>query len=84
MGCHRYVQGDQASIVGGAIEFVKELEHLLVCLQSQKRRRAYSDLTSPRTPTSRLAMPSPDPAHRNQIVQAAPFPFHSPQVLYKL
>ncbi|KAG0600667.1 hypothetical protein M758_11G052200 [Ceratodon purpureus] len=73
-----YVQkGDQASIVGGAIEFVKELEHLLVCLQSQKRRRAYSDLTSPRTPTSRLAMPNPDPQH-NQIAQAT-FSFHSPQ-----
>ncbi|KAK6947413.1 Myc-type, basic helix-loop-helix (bHLH) domain [Dillenia turbinata] len=32
-----YVQrGDQASIVGGAIEFVKELEHLLQCLEAQK------------------------------------------------
>ncbi|EEF34737.1 DNA binding protein, putative [Ricinus communis] len=32
-----YVQrGDQASIVGGAIEFVKELEHLLQSLEVQK------------------------------------------------
>ncbi|KAK4747396.1 hypothetical protein SAY87_013982 [Trapa incisa] len=32
-----YVQrGDQASIVGGAIEFVKELEHLLQSLETQK------------------------------------------------
>ncbi|KAL6279606.1 hypothetical protein ACE6H2_016487 [Prunus campanulata] len=32
-----YVQrGDQASIVGGAIEFVKELEHLLHSLEAQK------------------------------------------------
>lgn len=32
-----YVQrGDQASIVGGAIEFVKELEHLLQTLEAQK------------------------------------------------
>ncbi|KAL4570480.1 hypothetical protein LXL04_026135 [Taraxacum kok-saghyz] len=32
-----YVQrGDQASIVGGAIEFVKELEHLLQSLEAQK------------------------------------------------
>ncbi|XP_039060979.1 transcription factor bHLH71-like [Hibiscus syriacus] len=34
-----YVQrGDQASIVGGAIEFVKELEHLLQILEAEKLR----------------------------------------------
>ncbi|XWS62166.1 hypothetical protein CRYUN_Cryun07bG0187700 [Craigia yunnanensis] len=34
-----YVQrGDQASIVGGAIEFIKELEHLLQTLEAQKLR----------------------------------------------
>ncbi|KAG2313500.1 hypothetical protein Bca52824_025057 [Brassica carinata] len=33
-----YVQrGDQASIIGGAIEFARELEQLLQCLESQKR-----------------------------------------------
>ena len=50
---HGVVQGDQASIVGGAIEFVKELEHLLHCLQNQKRRRAYSELTTSIAPASR-------------------------------
>lgn len=69
------VQGDQASIVGGAIEFVKELEHLLHCLQSQKRRRAYSELSSGGTPTSRLAMPNPEP----QFCQLQPpISFHNP------
>ncbi|KAG9153094.1 hypothetical protein Leryth_012354 [Lithospermum erythrorhizon] len=39
-----YVQrGDQASIIGGAIEFVRELEQLLQCLEFQKRRRLYGD-----------------------------------------
>uniref|UniRef100_A0A6N2MRL6 BHLH domain-containing protein n=1 Tax=Salix viminalis TaxID=40686 RepID=A0A6N2MRL6_SALVM len=39
-----YVQrGDQASIIGGAIEFVRELEQLLQCLESQKRRRLMED-----------------------------------------
>ncbi|PWZ26935.1 Transcription factor bHLH96 [Zea mays] len=34
-----YVQrGDQASIVGGAIEFVRELEQQLQCLEAQKRK----------------------------------------------
>ncbi|KAJ7943298.1 Transcription factor [Quillaja saponaria] len=44
-----YVQrGDQASIIGGAIEFVRELEQLLQCLESQKRRRLFGE-----APTSR-------------------------------
>ncbi|KAJ0113216.1 hypothetical protein Patl1_00697 [Pistacia atlantica] len=35
-----YVQrGDQASIIGGAIDFVKELEQLLLSLEAQKRMR---------------------------------------------
>ncbi|CAI9117775.1 OLC1v1019258C1 [Oldenlandia corymbosa var. corymbosa] len=43
-----YVQrGDQASIIGGAIEFVRELEQLLQCLESQKRRRLYGDGSRP-------------------------------------
>ncbi|KMS98023.1 hypothetical protein BVRB_4g096500 [Beta vulgaris subsp. vulgaris] len=43
-----YVQrGDQASIIGGAIEFVRELEQLLQCLESQKRRRLYGDQGRP-------------------------------------
>ncbi|PAN24837.1 hypothetical protein PAHAL_4G256000 [Panicum hallii] len=33
-------RGDQASIVGGAIDFVKELEHHLQSLQAQKRHHA--------------------------------------------
>jgi hypothetical protein len=33
------VQGDQASIVAGAINFVKELEQLLQSLEAQKRRQ---------------------------------------------
>ena len=33
------VKGDQASIVGGAIDFVKELEQLLQSLEAQKRMR---------------------------------------------
>ncbi|CAH9129831.1 unnamed protein product [Cuscuta epithymum] len=42
-----YVQrGDQASIIGGAIDFVRELEQLLECLESQKRRRLYGDTGS--------------------------------------
>ncbi|KAH9606709.1 hypothetical protein KSS87_003774 [Heliosperma pusillum] len=39
-----YVQrGDQASIIGGAIDFVKEMEQLLESLQAQKRLRQQSE-----------------------------------------
>ncbi|KAK4341563.1 hypothetical protein RND71_040064 [Anisodus tanguticus] len=51
-----YVQrGDQASIIGGAIEFVRELEQLLQCLESQKRRKLYGDDSS----TSLLEIQNP-------------------------
>ncbi|KAK4356856.1 hypothetical protein RND71_022466 [Anisodus tanguticus] len=40
------IRGDQASIIGGAIEFVRELEQLLQCLESQKRRKLYGDDSS--------------------------------------
>ncbi|GMH21773.1 hypothetical protein Nepgr_023615 [Nepenthes gracilis] len=36
-------RGEQASIIGGAIEFVKALEHLLQSLQAQKRMRQKSE-----------------------------------------
>ncbi|KAF8404665.1 hypothetical protein HHK36_009553 [Tetracentron sinense] len=40
-----YVQrGDQASIIGGAINFVKELEQLLQSLEAQKRIKQQSDV----------------------------------------
>ncbi|MCO5582260.1 hypothetical protein L7F22_036152 [Adiantum nelumboides] len=37
-----YIQrGDQASIIGGAIDFVKELEHVLQALQTQRDHRNF-------------------------------------------
>nr|ADE77039.1 unknown [Picea sitchensis] len=45
-----YVQrGDQASIIGGVIEFIKELQQLLQSLESQKQRKTYcTEVLSPR------------------------------------
>ncbi|PSS35694.1 Transcription factor FAMA like [Actinidia chinensis var. chinensis] len=68
-----YVQrGDQASIIGGAIEFVRELEQLLQCLESQKRRRLYGDPPPPMQPVvagDSSSLPIPQPL---------PQPFYSP------
>ncbi|KAK9040720.1 hypothetical protein V6N11_015861 [Hibiscus sabdariffa] len=40
------LQGDQASIIGGAIDFVKELEQLLQSLEAQKRMRTFEESNS--------------------------------------
>ncbi|OVA00099.1 Myc-type [Macleaya cordata] len=68
-----YVQrGDQASIIGGAIEFVRELEQLLQCLESQKRRRLFggssTDSSSSLAPAQPPFFPSPNlPLPNDQI-----------------
>lgn len=55
-----YIQrGDQASIIGGAIDFVKELEQLLQCLQAQKRTRK-SEESSIKNSFSNSAMKNPE------------------------
>lgn len=44
-----YIQrGDQASIIGGAIDLVKELEQILQSLQFQKIKRENADRTDPK------------------------------------
>ncbi|KAL6548531.1 hypothetical protein OROGR_008952 [Orobanche gracilis] len=65
-----YVQrGDQASIIGGAIEFVRELEQLLQCLESQKRRRFYGDDAGQRPVGDPSSMDDPQ---NSQPTSAAP------------
>ncbi|KAF7843804.1 transcription factor bHLH67-like [Senna tora] len=50
-----YIQrGDQASIIGGAIDFVKELEQLLQSLEAEKRNRKNEEIGS----TSEIPKPS--------------------------
>lgn len=73
-----YVQrGDQASIIGGAIEFVRELEQLLQCLESQKRRRLLGEAQSKQVGDSSLAstqqqppfFPAPLPNDQMKLVE---------------
>uniref|UniRef100_R7WDB4 Transcription factor bHLH96 n=1 Tax=Aegilops tauschii TaxID=37682 RepID=R7WDB4_AEGTA len=52
-------RGDQASIVGGAIDFVKELEQLLQSLEAQKRTLLAQQQQDHKPPPIRDAMPSP-------------------------
>ncbi|KAM0948823.1 putative transcription factor bHLH family [Dioscorea sansibarensis] len=56
-------RGDQASIIGGAIEFIKELHQVLQSLEANKRRKSISP--SPTTPISSkpLLLLPPPPQH---------------------
>ncbi|XP_007039472.2 PREDICTED: transcription factor bHLH71 [Theobroma cacao] len=57
-----YVQrGDQASIVGGAIEFVKELEHLLQTLEAQKLQVLQQVRPASEGTTNSKLLPPPPP-----------------------
>ncbi|XWS35122.1 hypothetical protein CRYUN_Cryun21dG0099200 [Craigia yunnanensis] len=51
-----FQRGDQASIIGGAIEIVRELEQLLQCLESQKRRRLYGEASRQMEDASTMAI----------------------------
>lgn len=71
------LQGDQASIIGGAIEFIRELEQLIQCLESQKRRRLYGGSGDAPRPVVDAAAP---PASSIQQQQPQPPPFFPPSL----
>ncbi|KAJ4834373.1 hypothetical protein Tsubulata_041183 [Turnera subulata] len=64
--CFYIKRGDQASIIGGVIEFIKELHQVLQALESKKQRKSLSP-----TPC-----PSPSPSPRQ--LQLAPLQPESP------
>ncbi|KAI3816651.1 hypothetical protein L1987_16354 [Smallanthus sonchifolius] len=45
--CFYIKRGDQASIIGGVIEFIKEMQLVLELLESKKRRRSISPSPGP-------------------------------------
>ncbi|XP_042475113.1 transcription factor MUTE-like [Macadamia integrifolia] len=63
--CFYIKRGDQASIVGGVIEFIKELDQVLQSLESKKRRKSLSPSPSP----SPRQLPTPSP---RQVFQRPP------------
>ncbi|MCL7045281.1 hypothetical protein MKW94_007551 [Papaver nudicaule] len=58
--CFYIKRGDQASIIGGVIEFVKELHLILQSLESKKRRKSLSSSPGP-SPRSILQLVAPQP-----------------------
>ncbi|CAN0902908.1 Transcription factor MUTE [Linum grandiflorum] len=45
-------RGDQASIIGGVVEYIKELQQVLQSLEAKKQRKAYTEEPSPTTSSS--------------------------------
>ncbi|XP_012069528.1 transcription factor MUTE [Jatropha curcas] len=69
--CFYIKRGDQASIIGGVIEFIKELHQVLQALESKKRRKSLSPSPGPGPGPS----PSPRPL---QLITLQPDQLQSP------
>ncbi|PRQ60340.1 putative transcription factor bHLH family [Rosa chinensis] len=52
MPCFYVKRGDQASIIGGVVDYINELQQVLQSLEAKKQRKAYSEVLSPRLPVS--------------------------------
>ncbi|KAI9096682.1 hypothetical protein K1719_025861 [Acacia pycnantha] len=57
MPCFYVKRGDQASIIGGVVEYINELQQLLQSLEAKKQRKVYNEVLSPRPVSS----PRPSP-----------------------
>ncbi|KAI7726104.1 hypothetical protein M8C21_031234 [Ambrosia artemisiifolia] len=60
--CFYIKRGDQASIIGGVIEFIKEMQLVLELLESKKRRRSISPSPGP-SPKPVLGPSTPQSEH---------------------
>nr|BAB09783.1 unnamed protein product [Arabidopsis thaliana] len=56
MPCFYVKRGDQASIIGGVVEYISELQQVLQSLEAKKQRKTYAEVLSPRV------VPSPRPS----------------------
>ncbi|KAL4361725.1 hypothetical protein GQ457_04G013440 [Hibiscus cannabinus] len=48
MPCFYVKRGDQASIIGGVVDYINELQQVLQSLESKKQRKVMSEVLSPR------------------------------------
>lgn len=63
-------RGDQASIIGGAIDFIRELQQVLESLEARKKRRSFSTSPTP-SPRSLLTTGSSSPTVVKQPLELA-------------
>ncbi|XP_059304668.1 transcription factor SPEECHLESS [Lycium ferocissimum] len=58
MPCFYAKRGDQASIIGGVVDYINELQQVLQSLEAKKQRKVYSEVLSPRLVPSPRVVPS--------------------------
>ncbi|KVI07102.1 transcription factor SPEECHLESS-like [Cynara cardunculus var. scolymus] len=49
-------RGDQASIIGGVVDYITELQQILQTLEAKKQRKVYSEVLSPRLVSSPMTL----------------------------
>ncbi|KAL8142480.1 hypothetical protein V2J09_015512 [Rumex salicifolius] len=59
MPCFYVKRGDQASVIGGVVDYISELQQILQSLEAKKQRKAYSDVLSPRISIASSPRPPP-------------------------
>lgn len=59
MPCFYAKRGDQASIIGGVVDYINELQQVLQSLEAKKQRKVYSEVLSPRLVPISPRVPSP-------------------------
>ncbi|KAJ3692180.1 hypothetical protein LUZ60_012530 [Juncus effusus] len=74
MPCFYVKRGDQASIIGGVVDYIKELQQVLQSLEAKKQRKAYSEVLSPRVATSSSLLPPLSPKLGFPISPKTPLP----------
>ncbi|KAK9063164.1 hypothetical protein SSX86_017034 [Deinandra increscens subsp. villosa] len=57
MPCFYVKRGDQASIIGGVVDYITELQQVLQSLEAKKKRKVYSEVLSPRLMSSPRNLP---------------------------
>ncbi|KAM0906175.1 hypothetical protein ACQ4PT_016870 [Festuca glaucescens] len=67
MPCFYVKRGDQASIIGGVVDYIKELQQVKQSLEAKKQRKTYTEhVLSPRLPPSSYSPRLPlSPLHRS-------------------
>ncbi|KAF3320086.1 transcription factor SPEECHLESS [Carex littledalei] len=61
MPCFYVKRGDQASIIGGVVDYIKELQQVLQSLQAKKQRKLCSEVLSPIQASSPRLLPHSPP-----------------------
>ncbi|KAJ4808383.1 basic helix-loop-helix (bHLH) DNA-binding superfamily protein [Rhynchospora pubera] len=61
MPCFYVKRGDQASIIGGVVDYIKELQQVLESLEAKKQRKLCSEVLSPIQASSPHLLHSPKP-----------------------